>query len=385
MEPKKSVLKHVTYYKIRYRVHLHSDSLQEQDKQKINEYFTENSSQNVVDIAKYVQNTMLKDRDIFYSEIYKYVQKLNTLHQAKFKDRPKVNKTVEKVWQYIEQRSTMYKTTLSKILQQDYHDYTPKQICELILSLDKTLYEQFWIEVSTTQPKFNVKVHKTYFNGIFKGVMYSYQLNEEDLKYIDSFQKQNSSLTYAEITKLLMESYFIDKNVFYWKVYNAVKVKMKGKIEVENIVEKPKLRTHQKNALNTRKQLTQIYSQVLKETFKINLTEESVEQQIISNINQLDQRQGGLFWELISKQLDDKPVLRLKQYFQQQYCQIINTNHLTDDDKQYIKQFVHINKTLSVQNSLIKLKNDYFNERNINKSEIYAFVHSIHIKLNKNQ
>ncbi|CAL5996713.1 Hypothetical_protein [Hexamita inflata] len=57
--------------------------------------------------------------------------------------------------------------------------------------------------------------------------MFSYQLTSENKKYIQTFTKENSSITTTELTQQLLDSYFVGQDVFFYDVYNVISQKKK--------------------------------------------------------------------------------------------------------------------------------------------------------------
>ncbi|CAL6020353.1 Hypothetical_protein [Hexamita inflata] len=110
---------------------------------------------------------------------------------------------------------------LTKLQQKDFTSQDPKQLIDIIKSLEYLNKVNFWKYIQKLSNK-TINSVQMYFKHEFCSIQYSYKLTEEDKQYMDKVLTKNGSLLTTIITKQLLESYFNDKEVFPRNIYKYV-------------------------------------------------------------------------------------------------------------------------------------------------------------------
>ncbi|CAL6074468.1 Conserved_hypothetical protein [Hexamita inflata] len=388
------------YYRHYYQRALYDDQLTQNDKMLIKQYCAiqcqlQHSKKYVIRISQQIINIYFRDRNIFPQDITMEVRKyfsgqISKMNQNLTDEEKSNNKQIKKMKSLKQQEHNIsimadfYKKALSEI-QIHYDDtITPEQQSDVIDSLSKHQLVQFWKALySIIQPQRIIEVLKQQYNQIYKQILYKYRLNSIDKQYIQQYCDENYiSMSQIDITNKLMQNYFRDKNIFFYEVlrqvqYSHQKLVKEKLFEQKEVTTINALKQHQENVL---RQDAICYQTSLKQLLNNDFSA-FTNQELCEQINQLDESQSKNFWKIV-QQVDNTRKLpyKQKQHYLKTFQQVMYTDHLTDDDKQYITKICDENitdqetKELTRSNLPSELMSTYFKDRRIFDVEVTRFI-----------
>ncbi|CAL6048687.1 Hypothetical_protein [Hexamita inflata] len=178
---KTAYMKLKMYYKTCFQSVLFSDHLTEDDKTIIRNQLDQDQTSSIAEITQSLLQNYFKDRDIFYYEIYRFVQ--HYTYQIQFKCINRRKNTSNNIY-YTE----IYRQGLSHVLEQDMDiNIEPEEIIKQIDQLDRKQSKQLWkfLEANVIPHK-TVQQLKCYYRSNY------YQGYQNESSSITREQKQNN-------------------------------------------------------------------------------------------------------------------------------------------------------------------------------------------------
>ncbi|CAL6011381.1 B-box-type_zinc finger [Hexamita inflata] len=222
------------YFRQYFCCNLYSEKLNDNDKQYILNYVTQRANVTTTELTQQLFETeYFKMRDIFYWDVYEIVHAKKRRMQ-KVPSNYHINESKQLQLQYTQ----IYKQGLNHVFGKDYQDYTPQQLCTNISLLGVSESLKFWHYLTkNVTPKVDARKLKSYFNTTYQQNQFSDSLTQNDIQQIAiEYEKhKNKSLTKIEITKLIIDSVFKTRDLFFKNVYKQVAAliskqqKLKGK------------------------------------------------------------------------------------------------------------------------------------------------------------
>ncbi|CAL5996601.1 B-box-type_zinc finger [Hexamita inflata] len=270
----------------------------------------------------------------------------------------------------------LYKETLNKLQSENYSQKSPKEVCLLILSLDKTMSTQFWNHITLESKQksiYKVYAPKTYFQQQYCKVMYSYQLTEEDKQFILNFAQNNLTTPTIELTQQIFNSYFKDKDVFFYDIYYIIQRQERNSITKRSNY----FQCESKKLLMS---YTEIYRQGLHYVYKQDFKDKPPHE-ICNLISQLSKNLSLKFWFYLVKNITPKTdIFALRSYFSS-YAKNYCTDKLNEDDIAQIAKAYEQNVNIGLNRQQIaqQINNTLFQNRCIYFRELHSQI----VKLEK--
>ncbi|CAL6070773.1 Hypothetical_protein [Hexamita inflata] len=208
-----------SYFQVYYCSVLFSDKLTSNDKSYIHNYIKDKLNITTTELTQLLLDTYLKDRDVFYYDVYNYVsQRKNTFQVIR------TNYQAKELQQTQQSYTEIYKQGLHFVLKEDCTDFTPQQLCNKICQLQQTQRLTFWYYLSQNViPKTDLKTLRSYFT-FYSRRNFSDSLSQDDIKQIAYEYEQylSTKLNKIEITQQIIISLFQDRNLFFRSIYLQV-------------------------------------------------------------------------------------------------------------------------------------------------------------------
>ncbi|CAL5996729.1 B-box-type_zinc finger [Hexamita inflata] len=430
IDPSKTHIHQQEHYQKQYERHLYSECLSQDDIQYIGEFYQKNIDLLLCEQKQQLMDGHFKNRDIFHYDVYKRLSlckknqqqiqsnsidivqnqqqssskcttKLITLleenqciQMKKINNISNVVNSDEQDKQTFQRKqqidrtnyhTTIYQYTLTLLTNQDCGLLSPQQICEQIDTLDETQKQKFWqLVFEHIQPQKQKYDLRKYYKNTYQKALYN-PITDLDKKFIKTFCSNLKEIpTNKEVTNQLMESQFKDKNLFYFDVYYQVRNDMKNmkqqkpKTNTQHItsqlahkVEKS-VETKLLISAQRRSEKTQVYKEILNIIQQEDCSEKSPKE-ICQMILQLDQTTSKRFWQIVVSQTLTN-YMQQKTYFRVQYCQVLFSEKLTDDDKQNIFKYVEDKLSVTTTELTQQLFSSYFKERDLFFYEVYKQI-----------
>ncbi|CAL6017224.1 Hypothetical_protein [Hexamita inflata] len=212
-----------SYFLCTYQRAMYSDHITKEDQEKVLHYLqnTQFDSQiTKAELSRMVQKKFFNNRDIFPQDIIIFVrERIYSMKQFEVKNYSQIKQ--QQSQQQFNQYIQWYQQGLKYILKKDFTIQDPKQLIDIIKSLEYVNKVNFWKYIQKISNK-TINSVQMYFKHEFCSIQYSYKLAEEDKQYMDKVLTENGSLLATIITKQLLESYFKDKDVFPYNIYKYV-------------------------------------------------------------------------------------------------------------------------------------------------------------------
>ncbi|CAL5996611.1 Hypothetical_protein [Hexamita inflata] len=270
----------------------------------------------------------------------------------------------------------LYKETLNKLQSENYSQKSPKEVCLIILSLDKTMSTQFWNHITLESKQksiYKLYAPKTYFQQQYCKVMYSYQLTEEDKQFILNFAQNNLTTPTIELTQQIFNSYFKDKDVFFYDIYYVIQRQERNSITKRSNY----FQCESKKLLMS---YTEIYRQGLHYVYKQDFKDKPPNE-LCNLICQLSKNLSLKFWLYLVQNIKPKTdIFALRSYFSsyaKKYC----TDKLSEDDIAQIAKAYEQNVNIGLNRQQIaqQINNTLFQNRCIYFRELHSQI----VKLEK--
>ncbi|CAL6101972.1 Hypothetical_protein [Hexamita inflata] len=365
VRPQKTLNQIKMQYQCKYRSVLFKTHLTDEDKQLILKQCSQLQSERISNMAKRIYKKYFISKNIFYYEVYHFI--LRKYKRAENDQQQKVNQILFSQQQRNNFHCIAYKLGLKTILDQDCSNLTPKEICQLILSLNETQTKTFWnVVTNNCALQQTSKALKHYFLREFRQAMYSYIITKEDQKYIQTYFEEHANLTITEITQQLMNDYFKNKDVYYYEVYKIVYL-TKKKAQKSN----DKIKNYNIQIKNATNQLD-TYTKWIKLTlFQLNIikNDEISQKDVCNIINNLDQSKQLLFWKKLAKNFQPNKNLQILRTYYKNYYQQVLYDDLNPVDDLYMKTYCDNNITFTSQ----EIKNHclgYLQNKNVNNYKV---------------
>ncbi|CAL6052481.1 Hypothetical_protein [Hexamita inflata] len=377
VSPKNKGSEHKKYFNKSYKQVMHSYFITEEDKAYINAFVRQSTEQNTSKITEYLMQTYFKLKDIFYYRVYRQV------FRSQLKSR-NIKTTNEKNSKLQHQQSVecknhhtkIYAQVLQELLNKQLDLQTVKQVCELIDSLNKDKYGQFWkLLASRVEPKKSAAQLRIFYQKVYQQELYTYSLNDQDKEYISKYIQQNTHLSLMEMTEQLIQSYLKGKDVFYYDIYKNVR-SIKLTLEKDKNIAPTQVLYHDKVQNEQVAYFTAIYKQGLK---NLNiLCDDHSPKEICALINNLSYKPNNVncdsdkFWKFVVKTVNPKQTReKLKTFFLRQYQKLLYSFKITNEHRKYIREFCEKNRDMSLVDVTQKLLDTYFKDKDVFYRDVY--------------
>ncbi|CAL6074848.1 Hypothetical_protein [Hexamita inflata] len=292
------------------------------DKLYIKQFVHQNKQLSISKIVQHLMTSYFKSKDVYLNSVVQYVryekrlQHININNTYNYEDKvSSIYRMLNKVDSQLDQQTQLshtdiYRKALKTSLNIEVED-SKLQICQSINKLNKQQSKTFWSYLKQTQKTAYIKL-KIYYKIVYKSVLYSDHLTEDDKIFLRNQLDQDQTSSIADITQSLMQNYFKDRDIFYYEIYRYVFYQ--SKVQRSSI--------KRQNNQSYRKNYTEIYRQglshVLEQDMDINIEPE----EIIKQIDQLDRKQSRQLWKFLeSNVIPHKTVYKLKYHYRNIYQQ----------------------------------------------------------------
>ncbi|CAL6052497.1 Conserved_hypothetical protein [Hexamita inflata] len=408
IQPTKPCEFYEQYYKIHYSCVLHSDVLNYNDIQYIQQYLVKNSNiTSAQKLTEQLMTTYFADRDIFFHDVKTYIHQQTSLNVCNAKQINLQQAQIEKIISFESFTKSLNNRQLSNILQCDAQTLSPKQLCNSIDCLQDKQRFKLWalLEIST-QIKFESL--RLYYDRSYKRCLHSETLTDGDKEVISREYQLNRNLSNIKLAFQLIElEQFKNRDIFYYdyilyleyltnNVYNtdafrhqSIYLQLKQDLiqqqetldnqvlDLESILKYPLF-----SELNKADQLlnafTEIYKEVLSQILKQDFSS-TLSQQIYETINNFDVERKMLFWTYLEKNIKpQKSQKQLKSYFNQAYKRVLFENFvLNKNEKILIQNQVKILRNKTNLFRLYDLINNNHSFRNVLYVDILTLMNQI--------
>ncbi|CAL6017514.1 Hypothetical_protein [Hexamita inflata] len=219
------------YFVHTYPSCIYPDRLTEDDKMYITDYCVQNrdNQSSLTEKTQYLMKTYFKDREIFYTLVYSFVNKqcIRTKTKgASHENDQLTNHFQEKLDQKIQTYTEIYHNSINAVFNKDIKQFTSVQTAKYINQLKDKESLQFWRHVSSiVKTKSSVNIQKNWYLTKYLRVLYSDHLNQEDMQHITNLCN-DYKITATELAQSLIQNYFKERDIFYYEVYYYAQKKL---------------------------------------------------------------------------------------------------------------------------------------------------------------
>ncbi|CAL6082147.1 Hypothetical_protein [Hexamita inflata] len=411
VKPKSTQYQLHRYYQGVYIRSLNTSKISTIDKYNINKTFKENINYSCNQLTQYLIEGYFKDRKIHKKDLYAYIHKLfnyfkksndnqqsnrintdliNNIEQTQIDKQndpqQKLKEVQHKQFEYINKTTDQYKSVLSSLYSENFSSKTPQQLCTLIQDFDKQSSDKFFKQVSKTfsPNKTYVEIRKN-FKQTYSTVLCSGILTEQDKQLIWSKIQEHPASSPTQIGKMLQNNEFKSRDIFIKKITTIISL-FKQKLKLNKT---PTINLTSINQQKTNNNLTELsenliamftgfYKKALYELIGKQINEPK---QLCLEIDQLNQTQSFQFWDYVTQLYPQKDKHKAKLYYNQAYKRILYSDHINNEDRQYIIEYLK-NNTPSTPMEITKvLLQQYFKNREMFPYDLAKYIDSIQSKL----
>ncbi|CAL6027488.1 Hypothetical_protein [Hexamita inflata] len=209
------------------------------------------------------------------------------------------------------------------------------------------------------------------FPPLYQQALFTDRLSVTDKQVIIQFCKVNQSLNLIEITNKVLDQYFINRDIFYFDVYEFAR-------------QQYRIKTSQVKTRAVENQLTNMYTKIyklaLQDLFNKDYSDFS-SQQICTTIQFLNDQQSKQFWTYIQNNVTPKNKgSEHKKYFNKSYKQVMHSYFITEEDKIFIKAYVRKSTEQNTSKITEYLMQTYFKLKDIFYYRVYRLVFQYQLK-----
>ncbi|CAL6001097.1 Hypothetical_protein [Hexamita inflata] len=223
--PEKTVEYLKKYFRLRYKVVLYSECLNQNDRTYIKNLIREQSQMNRKELLEYIMEKQFKNRNIYGEEIKQYFdgqyilyyrQQLNNDTNISSQDMLGNDTTIKAQLQDLSKQdfyTKLYKFGLEKIYGKSFDNIEQKQIILEINKLTPIQQKIFWNFVQSYDQQKIQRVQE-YFRRNYSKIIYTDNINNIDRQYILTHMTDHKELSPKQYALWLVENYFVFRNIF---------------------------------------------------------------------------------------------------------------------------------------------------------------------------
>ncbi|CAL6001111.1 Hypothetical_protein [Hexamita inflata] len=232
--PEKTVEYLKKYFRLRYKVVLYSEYLNQNDRIYIKNVIREQSQLTKKELLQLIMEKQFKNRNIYGEEIKQYFdgqyilyyrQQLNNNTNMSSQDMQGNDATIKTQLQDLSKQdfyTKLYQFGLEKIYGKSFDIIEQKQIILEINKLTPIQQKIFWNFIKSYD-QYKTKSTLEYFNRTYSKIIYTESLNDYDKQYILTHMTDHKELSPKQYALWLVENYFVFRDVFPGQIYSYIK------------------------------------------------------------------------------------------------------------------------------------------------------------------